>query len=233
VRELATGIDIPKSGLHRILQELAAENFLYVDEEGSYTIGAELLHLASGLMRSVEITRVAYPHLLEARNASGEATVLVTYDPDRQQIIGIDTAETMHPVQFPWGGLRQWTDLHLSASGKAILAFLPSDQIERYLAVPRQLITGNAVDVHKLTRELAAIRTRGWSISHGERIPGTSGTGAPIFDARGVVRGGVVIAWPDRLGLVDNGEWIGPICAGAAGAISAQLGWKDEQWADQ
>jgi DNA-binding IclR family transcriptional regulator len=229
VRELAAYIDVPKSGLHRILQELAAENFLHVDEEGSYAVGGELLHLAAGLMRSVEITRVAYPYMLEARNASGEATVLVAYDAGRQQIIGIDTAETMHPVQFPWGGLRQWTDIHLSASGRAILAFLPSGQLEKYFSVPRKLANGDAVDVRKMSEELAAIRARGWAISHGERIPGTSGVSAPVFDARGVVVGGVVIAWPHRSELADNGEWIGPICADAAGAISAQLGWKAER----
>lgn len=224
VRELAGHLDVPKSGLHRTLQEMAAENLLHSDEEGAYSVSAELLRIASGLMQSADLTRAARLYLRQARDITGETALLVAYDNDRQQVIAIDTVASSHPVQFSWGALREWTDLHQSASGRGILAFLPRQDQVRYFGSPRFDGQGNPVSLEDMEPALQSIRERGWAISHGERIAGTTGVCAPIRDGRDQIVGGMVVVWPDRIEPLDE-DAIGRACADAALDTSIDLGW--------
>ncbi|GAA2339843.1 IclR family transcriptional regulator [Dactylosporangium salmoneum] len=224
VRELAARLEVPKSGLHRTLQEMAVEHLLSSAEDGSYVASAELLRLASGLVQSADLTRIAHPHMLAARDATHETTLLVAYDDNRRQIIALDAVASDHPIQFVWAALREWTDLHLSASGKAILASLPPTDLVNYFATPRVDVKGRPVTLRSMERELRRIRDTGWAITHGDRIPGTTGVCSPILNGRDRVVGGIVIAWPNRQTSVDE-EFIGRTCMEAARATSVGLGW--------
>lgn len=223
VRDLAAHLGVPRSGLHRVLQELAMEGLVVSDDQGSYAIGAGLLRLAARLTNSVDLTRVAHDHLVTASQHVGETTILVAFDRGRQQMIAVDSVESLQPVQFPWAALRDWTDLHLSASGKSILASLSTAELKRYFSQARLTTFGEDVDINDLQMELNEIRLRGWAVSHGERVPGTRGVGSAVFDAGGRVVGCVVIAWPDRTVPADE-ERIGQTCRAAALAISEDLG---------
>lgn len=225
VRELAAHLSVPKSGLHRTLQEMAAEGLLTTDADGTYAISAQMLRLASGLIQSADLTRVAHEHLTRARNATSETTLLTTYDATRQQIIAVDGVPSTHPIQFVWGALRDWTDLHLSASGRGILAFLPATDLVDYFATPRKGADGRRITLSSLEPSLRRIRETGWALTHGERVPGSAGVSAPIFDGRERIVGGVVILWPVRPEPMDE-TFIGETCAAAARAISVDLGWQ-------
>lgn len=224
VRELATYLAVPKSGLHRTLQEMAAEGLLTADEDGTYAISAQMLRLASGLIQSADLTRVAHEHLTKARNATGETALLTVYDSARQQVIAVDMVPSVHPIQFMWGALRDWTDLHLSASGRGILAFLPAPELVDYFSKPRTSTQGERVTLTSLEPSLRRIRETGWALTHGERVAGSTGVCAPIFDGRERIAGGVVIVWPDRPEPMDE-KFIGSTCSATARAISADLGW--------
>jgi IclR family transcriptional regulator, acetate operon repressor len=224
VRELASHLAVSKSGLHRTLQEMLAEGLLRIDDSQSYVLGGKMLKLASGLIYSVDLNRMAHASLVNCRSETGETAVLVSYDEGRQQIIAIDCLETGHAVQFSWGGLREWTDLHLSASGLAVMAFLPAEDQARYFHRERIDNHGNVVILISLKPQLRKIRATGWAVSHGMRVPGTSGVAAPILNARGHVVGGLVIAWPNRAEQTDATR-IGRLCASEASATSERLGW--------
>jgi DNA-binding IclR family transcriptional regulator len=222
VRELASHLGIAKSGLHRTLQEMSVEGLLRSDEDGSYEVGAELLRLSSELLRSTDITRFAHEHLARATNVTGETTLLAAYDPQRQQIIAIDSVESIKPVQFR-GALADWTDLHLSASGLGILAFLSPEDLARYFSRERRDPHGKPVTARSIQPALKKAREAGWSFSHSARIAGTSGVCSPVIDGRGRIVGGVVIVWPDRAEPVDPG-FFGKTCLETARNISAELG---------
>jgi DNA-binding IclR family transcriptional regulator len=226
VRELAAELGVPKSGLHRTLQELANEGLLRVDDDGTYSVAASLMQLASATLRSVDLTRVAAPYLRLARDEGNETTVLAIYDPHRRQITGVDAAETRHPIQYAWRAMEGWIELHHSASGKGVLAFLDQNEIDEILAEPLTDVAGKPVDRDALRRELKVIRKRGYAATCNSRVAGACGVSAPVRNVNNRVIGAVVIAWPQRRQR-DHGErqaQLGELSRRTADAISAELG---------
>jgi DNA-binding IclR family transcriptional regulator len=116
--------------------------------------------------------------------------------------------------------------LHGSAVGKAILAYLPEEQLETVIAtaglppITRRTIT----DPAELRAELAKIRARGYTIDNMEGEDGVRCIGAPVLDRRGEVIGSVSIAAPaHRMPLAALHKTAG-LVMGAAGRISDALG---------
>lgn len=88
--------------------------------------------------------------------------------------------------------------LHSGALAKAILAFLPKPEIDRYLASgPLQRFTPNTItDPTHLGRELARIRKRGYAVSRQEVVLGAGGVAAPIFDSTGQAVASIGVSAP-------------------------------------
>ena len=79
--------------------------------------------------------------------------------------------------------------LHAGASSKALLAFLPADEIDDYLRRSEldALTTETITDGTILRRELDQIRQQGFAVSLGERQAGAGSVAAPVLNDRGEV----------------------------------------------
>ena len=103
--------------------------------------------------------------------------------------------------------------LHLGASGKAMLAFLPDG------ARPP---TARAA---ALDADLERVRRRGYAVSQGERIPGAASVAAPVFDHTGVV-GSISAAGVIARSDARTTARYGRIVLAEARALSRALGWR-------
>src|SRR5690606_594985 len=74
-------------------------------------------------------------------------------------------------------GLGHAERLRRGASGIAILAFLPQDQIEAILGAE-----SDPTAVKTLRRTIAQVRARGYALSRGHLIVGAQAIAAPVFD---------------------------------------------------
>jgi len=214
---------MPRSSVHRTLQELADDGIIQSDHDGSYCPAAGFARLAAVLSAATDLVALAMPHLEAARDSCGETVILTAYDPTRGKFAAIAAAESTRAVRYIWEALRDWSDLHLGASGKGILAFLPADE--------QQTALGSLSEAEKrrLCRDLAHIRRRGWAASVGERFPGAVGVSAPIRDSAHRVLGAVVIGWPNGPGQPRRRPELGALCRATADAISAELGYVASQ----
>jgi DNA-binding IclR family transcriptional regulator len=189
VREAAAALSIAPSTAHNLLAALTAEGVLAQDEQtGRYTLGFELFHLAHRAMEQVPLRRLAMPHLRKLVGACNEAAHLSLYVRQRAELVTIAGVESTHPVRYVIE-MYSWRPLHVGASGRAVLAFLPADEGAALLAGQR----GRSAD---LAREIEAVRERGYALTAGTRIQGAVGLAAPLFDAAGAVLGAVGIALP-------------------------------------
>ena len=76
-------------------------------------------------------------------------------------------------------------DLNSTALGKAVLAFLPEQEQTAVInSLSFENKTGRTIiDIEQLSRELALIKKRGYSINNEEFVPGLLALGAPLINA--------------------------------------------------
>lgn len=198
--ELAGRAGLPPSTAYRLADELEGHGLIERDD-GGLALGLRILELA----RRIE-DRLA-PSLLEpARGIMRELaheqdeTVLLTA-PAGRFAIGLDAVEPPRPVRLSLGRWRV-APMHLGASGKVLLAFLPERAAERVLAAVDHGVTasGERVELERLRGELAKVRERGVVVTHGELDRGISGVAAPLLAARDRPLAGLTLAGPtDRI----------------------------------
>jgi DNA-binding IclR family transcriptional regulator len=200
VRELARATGIPRSAVHRSVHEMSVAGLLSTDDLGGpFRVGPTLTRIAALVAANVDVRRIGRSIIEKAGSEIGETVVLTVYDPRRRQFAAVDAAETRHTIRYIWEALRDWNDLHLGASGKGILAFLPESDRESILAGLPDPLPGPQRRSHAALRaELATARQRGYAISHGERYEGAIGVSVPYRDGTGAVAGDLIGTWPDN-----------------------------------
>ncbi|HLH69646.1 MAG TPA: IclR family transcriptional regulator [Candidatus Dormibacteraeota bacterium] len=198
VREIADGLDMSPSTVHRVLSLLHEEGFVYREQGGRYGLGVELYRIAHSVTNSFSLHRIALRHLRELVATCNETSALCVYRPDTHQMMFATVVESPHPIRYIIETNR-WGPLHAGASGLAILAFLP--EVERREVVWQSALppmTDRTItDPGALERRLDHIRQLGYAISRGERTPGAVGIAAPIFGPDGVVLGDVLVTLPE------------------------------------
>lgn len=113
------------------------------------------------------------------------------------------------------------------APGKAILAYLPKDELARKLANMKfvKFNENTITNLSDFKKELEKVRACGYSVDNGEEIEGVNCVGAPIFDAHGYPIASIWITGPqNRIGKLDF-ESIGAKVRNYANIISARLGY--------
>jgi DNA-binding IclR family transcriptional regulator len=222
VRELSVRLGLSKSSVHRTLQEMASAGLLRATAESRYSLAPALLRIGTMLSLSSDLLRVARPHALALRDVTRETVFVNACDRERRRYISVVGAESPRQVRLSYQPQDEsWAPLHLAASGKAILAFLPAKEQDEVIAGADELAAPEARAA--LMTELEIIRGRGWAYSYGERMDGAHAVAAPISDAAMQVVADMVVGWPVRSGEIDV-EGLGLACKAAADAVSADLG---------
>jgi IclR family acetate operon transcriptional repressor len=223
VTEIANSVGMSKSAVHRILSAFRSRSLLEFDPVSrKYALGPACLGLGPKYLGTLDIRRVAADELASLSRETNETATLSVRVGDRRVYVDQVTPhrEVLMSVQL---GLAH--PLHAGSSSKAFLAFLPPEEIDRYLAGNLESVTDRTVtDVDELRKELEIIRERGWSRSTGERQPGSGSVAAPVFDRQRFPLAVVSVCGPaERLsGEVDM--CVGHLLAATA-RISARLGF--------
>jgi DNA-binding IclR family transcriptional regulator len=209
VRELAKGVEMNPSTVHRLLGQLEEEGLVRQDDGGGsgYRLGTEFLRLAWTAAGTHPLRTAALPHLRDLVEASGETATLGLYDPVRQQTCVVAVVESDEPFRYV-STLHEWRELHTGASGRAVMAFLP--ELERAEVVRRTRLAPateyTITSAAELERVLASVRARGYAFSQEERRLGGVGVAAPVFGPGGQVVGEVGVSVPaQRFAAGDEG----------------------------
>lgn len=97
IRELGNQLSIPKSTLYRILRTLEVKDFVRQDKNEKYSLGLKFFELGMMLKEKFDIKNLAYPHIVDLRNRSGETIQLAIVD--RQSILLIDSVEGINDLR--------------------------------------------------------------------------------------------------------------------------------------
>ena len=224
LREIAAGVGMHPSTLHRVLSHLQEGGHIQQDPEtGRYSLGLGFLRLVWKAADHHSVRAVALPCLRDLVDATGETALFALYDPSRQEMMLAATVDSPHPIRQA-RQIAEWLPITAGATGLAILAVLPETEQMAILARTLPTITPRTItDRSALAQTLARVRQQGYARTHGERTPGAVGIGAPLFGPAGRVIGSVGITLPEqRFRPEDERQQAARVIA-AARMIAAQL----------
>lgn len=196
VLEISRRLSFSKSTTHRALQDIAQEGFAVFDPLSQrYHQGPKLTDLALSFLSTLDIKFLAEPLLQRIFDLVNESVYLCVYS--NQVFYFLDKIESSHPVRYvnPLGR-REW--IHAGAPGKAVMAYLPDEEVDRIIARGLPALTSNTItDPEKLKLELAKTRREGRAISFSEYAYGGWGLAAPLLDQRPYPYGCISIIIPE------------------------------------
>lgn len=227
VKDAAIALGLAASTTHRLLNLLKEDGFVSGNPANrSYDIGPQFYRVAARLTNRMGLVNLARDAVQDIAAQYNETVLFGLYLPNERAMSFAARGdgqkaltyriEMNAPLSLVWG-----------ASGKALLAHLPEDEIARILSEegPAPATGQNTPDFDSLIIELRAVRRNGFCISKGEKLPGALGIAAPVFGPDGVV-GSLCLTSPaadlgDR-NVTDLGEEI----AARADRLSHDLGAK-------
>ncbi len=225
LREIAAGVAMHPSTLHRVLAHLQEGGQVRQDPEtGRYSLGLAFLRLAWKAADHHSVREAALPWLKELVDATGETALLALYDPSRREMLLAATVDSPHPIRQV-RQIAEWLPITAGATGLAILASLPEAERHAILARPLPAITPHTItDRAALEDALARIRQQGYALTHGERTPGAVGIAAPIFAPGGRAIGSVGITQPEQRFRPEDARQHAARVIGSARKITDHLG---------
>jgi DNA-binding IclR family transcriptional regulator len=183
---LAQRLGLPRSTTYHLLDAMVAEGFVvHLPEERRWGLGVATFEVGSAYLRHEPLERLARPLLSR-----------LVHDTDETAQLGIlHGRETLYLLKdHPRRSVPVVSDVgvrlpaHLTASGQAILAYLPRAQIRALFPSRASFVDRTGRGPRSLTEvqaELSVVRRRGWATEDGYVTEGFASVAATAFDHMG------------------------------------------------
>lgn len=230
VSELSRIVGLHKTTVYRILVTLEEEGFVKRNPANDKcSLGPSIIRLGYTAMGNADLGKIAPRHMRSLAEETGETAMIEIWHSGRTLVIGQVEGHHFSHVLVRAG---HHLPAHCSSGGKAILAFLPSDEINKVISSGLRKYTEHTItDPQRLLEELASIRAKRVSYDRQETDVGVCAVSAPIFDHLGAVAGALTVGGPtQRIHLGEDSALV-QLTKRTAEAISAELGYRRENQA--
>jgi len=218
-----TGLNV--STCHHLLSTLVMRGYAQQNPRGrAYFLGNKILELSNAHVRRVDLVELAMPTLRALNRETRESVHLaVMQGHDLTTIAKLDSS---HPVRVATDGIGKSNAAHATATGKAILAWLPETEIASVIA--DKGLTGftehTITNITDLMEDLRHVRRNGFALDREEFQPGVTCLGAAIRDHTGAVIGSISCSMPDSRANDEHLERVKESLREAAKKLSVALG---------
>jgi DNA-binding IclR family transcriptional regulator len=194
VTEIADAVDSSKSTVHNHLTTLREDGYV-VNEDGRYRLGLRFLGIGESTRLRTDLYEIARPQveqLVEGTDLVGNLAV-----EERGTGYYLYRSRGSDDVRFSTRA-GETHDLHCSATGKSLLAFLPPERLESVVdSLDLRRHTDHTItDRSELRRELEGVRDRGLAFDEEEYGRGLRCVGVPVFGVDDHVVGAVSLSGP-------------------------------------
>lgn len=201
VSEAADELGIARSTAHRLLSMLVYRDFAIQDDRKMYVPGPALAASQVVGRPLQQLRRTLHPHMdTLCERAQETVNLSVRIGTQTRFLASVESTQVLHV------GDRRGTILpaHRASGGKALLAELDDDQLDRLYhqgGSPADEGAGEVAplsgkDWKALVRELKSIRDHGYALNLGDTETGVSAVGMCVHDASGAAVGALSISAP-------------------------------------
>jgi IclR family transcriptional regulator, acetate operon repressor len=221
--DLATRTGLNISTCHHLLATLIQRGFAAkVSGRRLYALGSRIIALSHACLQ-VDLPRRAQPYLEAINRATGETVHLAGLQGDNVMTLAV--REARHAVRVDTGKIGRVEAPHATSVGKAMMAWLPEDEIRRILGNGMKRFTDKTItDFPAFLESLRVVRRNGYAIDREEFLPGVICVGAAIRDQAGTVIGAISASTPMMRATEEHIALMRDEISAATRALSAEFG---------
>lgn len=223
--EVAAAAGLNVSTCHHLLTTLLERGYVGQSPRGrTYYLGGRIIELAASRVRQMDLVEIATPELKRLNAETGETVhlaVMLGHD-----LVTLAKIDSPHAVRVDSGSIGKSNAAHATATGKAILAWLPEPEIARIVAekgltrfTPRTI-----VELPELIEHLRLVRRNGYAVDEEEFQPGVICIGSAIRDHSGAVIGSICCSLPVMRAQPEHLESVKDKVRASARLLSERMG---------
>ncbi|HWJ67113.1 MAG TPA: IclR family transcriptional regulator [Nocardioides sp.] len=224
VDRIAHDLAIPRSTAYHLLQAMADEGFVvHLADERRFGLGVAAFEVGSGYARQAPLQRIARRPLATLVDRSGHSAHLAVPH-GRDVLYVVEERAPGRPPLVTDVGVR--LPSHLTASGRAILAHLPPNQVRALYPDRTSFVDRTGLGPSSptaLRTVLAETRRRGYAIEDGEVTPGMASVAAAVLDHNGLPVAGVAVTYPVEDGPAADRDRLATAVVDTAAALTRRL----------
>ena len=197
LREITNATGLNASTCHHLVSTLVKRGYVGQNPRGrTYFISSKVLELSTSRLRQFDLKDVAMAELRRLNQSTGESVHLAAMQGYDLTILA--KLDSTRPIRVGTDMTGKADAAHATATGKAILAWLPETEIARVIAekgltrFTGKTITGMA----DLLEDLRLVRRNGFASDKEEFQPDVTCIGAAIRDHSGAVIGSISCSMP-------------------------------------
>ena len=227
-RELSQLLGAPRTSVADLLRVLQDRGFVAPTAEGyGWRLDFRVAQLGNAYLHEFSVREVGRTAMRELSRRTGFTTQMAVFD--HGDIVYIERQDASRSRIEP----HVVTDIgsrlpaYCTSLGKAMLAFLPDDEIDRLYESSGQLAprTKNTITtLARLKSELATIRRRGYAVDQQETTEGVVCVGSPILGPDGRPEAAISLAGLSAGTSAGALESLGRTVARAASQVSSARG---------
>jgi DNA-binding IclR family transcriptional regulator len=224
---IARACGLPRSTAYHLVTAMIEEGFVvHLADEHRYGLGVAAFEVGTGYSRQEPLQRISRRMLADLVDRTGQSAHLAVLH-GRDVLYVVEERAPGRPPLVTDVGVR--LPAALTASGRAILASLPSAQVRALYPDPSAFVDRHGAGPRTLSALrslLTDTRRRGYATEQGEVTPGFASVAAPVLDHNQHPVAGLAVTYPDGGG--DDVVGLADAVRRAAAALTARLGGPTE-----
>ena len=225
ITELSKDLGLVKGTVCKLINTLEKKGYMQKElESDKYRLGFKFMEIGSIVKNSLELRSLAEPFLKDLEEIT-QRTIHMALLVD-SEIVYIDKVESRQRIQMAsYVGQRSF--IHSTSLGKAICAYLPEEEVKRYLkAKGMPKLTANTITtVEEFIKHLRIVRECGYAVDENENEESIRCVAVPIFDYSGRPVAALSVSGTVMQVSKDKIEWIAAYAVREAENISRKMGY--------
>jgi DNA-binding IclR family transcriptional regulator len=212
---------LPRSTTYHLLNAMIEEGFVvHLPDEHRYGLGPAAFEIGSGYARQEPLQRITRRPLADLVDRTQQSAHLAILH-GREVLYVVEERAPGRPPLVTDVGVR--LPAHLTASGRAILALLPQNQVRALYSSPADFVDRHGLGPRTLSalrRVLSDTRRRGYAVEDGEVTPGLASVAVAVLDHNQHPVAAVAVTYPDD----SDASGLRNAVSATAAALSRRIG---------